>query len=51
MLLFFSACLMQDLAGDSVYQGDPEVFPPDGAGGMDESTGASSEGIYDLEAF
>ena len=57
MLFLFSACLMFDLAGDSVYQADPSIEPvtdpdnpmenpPDG-GNFPE--GIDQVGMYGLE--
>ena len=53
MLFFFSACLMYDLAGDSVYQGDPTgvstIEPEDPALESPPEGGTDQVGMYGLE--
>lgn len=51
MLIFFSACLMFDLAGDSVYQADPSIEPvtdPDNPMGNPPEGGIDQVEMYDL---
>lgn len=51
MLIFFSACLMFDLAGDSVYQADPSIEPvtdPDNPMENPPEGGIDQVGMYGL---
>ena len=52
MLIFFSACLMYDLAGDSVYQADstiaPAIEPEDPVSESSPDGGINQVGMYGL---
>ena len=51
MLLFLSACLMFDLAGDSVYQADPSIEPivePEDPGSNNPPDGTAQVEMYGL---